>query len=167
MEGRVVVEAIAGPDRIRPQALEARAGLTVSITVGIRGLGALAEDFSRLAKGAQKRVLRQATMAGARVGRNAIRDAAPVDEGITRKNVVAAAAKQNEPGTFTSGVRVRGERRDDGTSPAFTWRFSELGTSREPARPWIRPTWDSNEDEIAVAVRDRLAGAIDEALGRR
>nr|WP_255691844.1 HK97-gp10 family putative phage morphogenesis protein [Luteimonas sp. XNQY3] len=130
-------------------------------------MGALAQDFASLKRGSQKRVLRQATMAGARVGRDAIRDAAPVREGITRKNVVAAAAKQNEPGTFTSGVRVRGERRDDGTSPAYTWRFSELGTSKEPARPWIRPPWDSNEDEIAAAVRNRLGSAIDEALGRR
>lgn len=139
----------------------------MSITVDIRGLGALAQDFATLKRGAQKRVLRQATMAGARVGRDAIRDAAPVDEGITRKNVVAASAKKNEDVRHTAGVRVRGERRDDGTSPAYTWRFSEIGTSKEPARPWIRPTWDSNEDEIAAAVRDRLGSAIDEALGRR
>jgi len=139
----------------------------MSITIDIRGLGALAEDFTRLAKGAQKRVLRQATMAGARVGRDAIRDAAPVDEGITRKNVVAASAKSNEPGQHTAGVKVRGERRDDGTSPAYTWRFSELGTSKEPPRPWIRPTWDGNEEEIADAVRNRLGSAIDEELGRR
>lgn len=139
----------------------------MSITVDIRGLGALAQDFESLKRGAQKRVLRQATMAGARVGRDAIRDAAPVREGVTRKSVVAASAKNNEDGRHTAGVRVRSERREDGTSPAYTWRFSELGTSREPARPWIRPTWDSNEDEIAAAVRDRLASAIDEALGRR
>lgn len=139
----------------------------MTITVDIRGLGALAEDFARLKRGGQKRVLRQATMAGARVGRNAIRDAAPVDEGITRKNVIAASARKNETGRHTAGVKVRGERRDDGTSPAYTWRFSEFGTSKEPARPWVRPTWDSNEEEIAAAVRDRLAGAIDEALGRR
>lgn len=94
----------------------------MSIAVDIRGLGGLAEDFARLKRGAQKRVLRQATMAGARVGRDAIRDAAPVDEGITRKNVVAASAKKNEPGQHTAGVRVRGERRDDGSSPAYTWR---------------------------------------------
>lgn len=139
----------------------------MSISVDIRGLGGLAQDFDSLKRGAQKRALRQATMAGARVGRDAIRDAAPFDTGITRKNVVAASARQNEPGTHTAGVRLRGERRDSGTSPAYTWRFSELGTSKEPARPWIRPTWDSNEDEIAEAVRKRLGTAIDEALGRR
>lgn len=140
----------------------------MSITVDIRGLAGLAEDFARLAKGAQKRVLRQATMAGARVGRDAIRDAAPVREGVTRKSVVAAGKKQNAPGTFTSGVRVRGGLEGDrASSPAYTWRFSELGTSREPARPWIRPAWDANEADITDAVRDRLASAIDEAIGRR
>lgn len=139
----------------------------MGINISIAGLDALAGDFARLARGGQKKVLRQAAMAGARVGRDAIRAAAPVDEGITRKNVVTAAAKNNAPGTFTAGVRVRSERRDGGRNPAYTYRFSELGTSKEPARPWIRPTWDSNEDEIEAAVRSRLASAIDEALSRR
>jgi len=156
----------------------------MSITVDIRGLGALAQDFATLKRGAQKKVLRQATMAGARVGRDAIREAAPVDEGELRDNVVAASAKKNDEGAHTAGVRIRNVKRTytnnasnrragraGGTyelpGPAYYWRFSELGTSKEPARPWIRPTWDSNEDEIANAVRDRLGTAIDEALGRR
>lgn len=139
----------------------------MSISVDIRGLGALAEDFSRLSRAGQRRVLRQATMAGARVGRDAIRHQAPVDEGVTRKAVVAASKRRNEPGTFASGVRVRSVRREDGRNPAYTWRFSELGTSKEPAKPWIRPTWDANEGEIVDAVRSRLAKAIDEAVSRR
>jgi len=140
----------------------------MSINVDIRGLGDLAEDFARLSRGAQKKVLRQATMAGARVGRNAIRDEAPVEKGVTRKSVVSAPKRENPPGTFTAGVKVVATPREHSRStPAYTWRFSELGTSKEPARPWIRPTWDSNEDEIAGAVRERLASAIDEALSRR
>lgn len=153
----------------------------MSIHVDIRGLGLLAQDFQRLARGAQRKVLRQATMAGARVGRDAIRGQAPVDEGDLKRNVVAASKKQNPPGTFTAGVRVRAEKgryantalnrrkRRVGQAyekpgPAYYWRFSEFGTSQEPARPWIRPTWDANEAEIAEAVRNRLAQAIDEAI---
>jgi len=139
----------------------------MTITMEIRGLGQLSEDFARLSRGVQRKVLRQATMAGARVGRDAVRRLAPVDEGITRNAVVAAGKKQNEPGTFTSGVRIRSIRREDGRNPAYTFRFSELGTSKEPARPWIRPAWDSHEDEIVAATQDALARAIDQALGRR
>src|SRR5690606_18343184 len=112
------------------------------ISVDIRGLGALAEDFARLKRGAQKRVLRQATMAGARVGRDAIRDAAPVDEGDLRDNIIAASKKRNEPGTHTAGVRVRPDRgvyantranrskkrvgqAYEKAGPAYYWRFSE------------------------------------------
>lgn len=139
----------------------------MSITVDIRGLGALAEDFARLSRGQSRRVLRQATMAGARVGRDAVRALAPEDKGTLKRAVTAASKKRNPPGTHTAGVRVRDIRREDGSSPAYTWRFSELGTSKEPARPWIRPAWDSHEAEITDAVRERLASAIDEALGRR
>lgn len=139
----------------------------MSAEIRISGLGDLAGDFERLTRAAQRRVLRQAAMAGARIGRDAAKALAPVDEGVTRDSVVAASAKQNEPGTHTAGVKIRGTRRENGASPAFTWRFSELGTSKEPARPWIRPAWDSHEDEIVAATQDALARAIDQALGRR
>jgi HK97 gp10 family phage protein len=150
----------------------------------VGGLAQHQDELQRLSKAGKRKALRQATMAGARVGAKAIKAAAPVDEGELRDNVVAAAAKQNEEGTFTAGVRVRGgkgryannarNRRAgragqyyETAGPAYYWRFSELGTSKEPARPWIRPTWDSEEDAISDAVRDRLASAIDEALVRR
>src|SRR5690606_2632203 len=97
--------------------------------IKISGLGALADDFDRLTRAAQRRVLRQATMAGARVGRDAVKALAPVDEGVTRDSVVAASARQNEPGTHTAGVKIRGVRREYGRSPAYTWRFSAMGTS--------------------------------------
>lgn len=139
----------------------------MSAEIKITGLGALAADFERLTRAAQRRVLRQATMAGARVGRDAVKALAPVDEGVTRDSVVAASARQNEPGTHTAGVKIRSIRREHGRNPAYTWRFSELGTSKEPARPWIRPAWDSHEDEIVAATQDALARAIDQALGRR
>lgn len=131
----------------------------MSISVDIAGLGALAEDFARLKRGAQKRVLRQATMAGARVASKEIKSAAPVDEGDLKRGIRPAAKRGTTDGQASAGVRVSG-------AGSRHWHFSELGTSKEPARPWIRPTWDSNEDEIEAAVRDRLAKAIDEALGR-
>lgn len=156
----------------------------MSFTVDIRGLGGLAEDFARLKRGAQGRVLRKATMAGARVGAKAIKAAAPVDEGDLQDSVVAASKKSNPAGTHTAGVRVRGRKRTyannarnrrsgragktyETQGPAYYWRFSELGTSKQPATPWVRPTWDAHESEITDAVRDRLASAIDEAIGRR
>lgn len=157
----------------------------MSITVDIRGLGALAEDFSRLSRGQSRRVLRQATMAGARVGRDAVRELAPEDSGDLKRHVVAASKRRNEPGTHTAGVRVRsggtgryantsrnrGKNRVGQTyekpSPAYYWRFTELGTSKQPAVPWIRPAWDSHEAEIVDAVRERLAQAIDDAVSRR
>lgn len=137
------------------------------ITVNIAGLGGLMQDFERLSKGQTRKVLRQAAMAGARVGAKAIKAAAPVDEGITRKAVSAASKKKNDPGQHTAGVRVRSMPRDDGTNPSYTWRFSELGTSKEPARPWIRPTWDAMTDEIGEAVQDELGEAIDKVLSAR
>lgn len=155
----------------------------MSITLDIHGLGALEEDFARLSRGQTRRVLRQATMAGARVGRDAARELAPEDSGELKRHVVAASKRQNAPGTHTAGVRVRGGRGKysntaanrgkqrvgqsyETPGPAYYWRFTELGTSKQPATPWIRPAWDSHEQEIVDAVRQRLATAIDEAISR-
>lgn len=132
----------------------------MSITVDIRGLVGLEGDFKRLSRGSQRKVLRQATMAGAKVGAKAIQSAAPVSDGDLRRGVRAAAGKRASETTAAAGVRFSGPG-------SRYWHFSEFGTSKQHAKPWIRPTWDSNEDEIAAAVRDRLASAIDEALSGR
>lgn len=42
------------------------------------------------------------------------------------------------------------------------WHFLELGTIREPARPFIAPTYDAKIVEAMEAARKRLAEKLDE-----
>ncbi|HHH0965688.1 TPA: HK97-gp10 family putative phage morphogenesis protein, partial [Yersinia enterocolitica] len=49
---------------------------------------------------------------------------------------------------------------------SFYWRFLELGTSKFPAVPFIRPAFDSKADASAQAAIDRAIQAIDEVLAK-
>jgi HK97 gp10 family phage protein len=47
---------------------------------------------------------------------------------------------------------------------AFYWVFLELGTSRMPARPFIRPTYDGAEQKALDAARENLFEHIRKVL---
>jgi len=154
------------------------------LTVHLPDLRLLAADFAELARAAQTRVLRQATLADTRVAARAIKASAPVRSGQLKATVTARAKRNNPAGSFTSGVRFRStqgtyantarNRRKgiagqafDGPPPAYYWRFTELGTSQQPARPFIRPAVDGAEHAIIQATVNGLAQAIDRAIGKQ
>ncbi len=116
------------------------------------GLAGIEKDLQLLSKAETKQVIRQANRAGATVFRDAVRDDAPEDKGILKKNVVVTGVK----GDTSAGVIVKNK--------AFYWRFSELGTSKEAAIPFIRPAFDSNQDQAADAVIEKMMEAIDKVL---
>ena len=150
-------------------------------SVNILGLGELQADFERLSRATGNKVVRDAVMAGARVARDKARAAAPVRTGKLKKNITVTRLKQADtPGGATAGLRVkrpagktvraikgRGKKKRalkaDYQSPYY-WRFIEFGTSKMPAAPFMRPSWDSSLPQIEKAVTDKLAEGIDNAI---
>ncbi|MNJ18162.1 hypothetical protein D3C77_124570 [compost metagenome] len=147
------------------------------------GLGDLQADFERLARSVGNKVVRDAVIAGARVARDKTRQATPIKTGKLKKNIEATRVKQGEtPGAATAGVRVKklagktskarkrpgkkGQSTTTDYEAPFYWRFLEYGTSKMPAAPFIRPTWDANLAEIEKATADKLAEGIDNAITR-
>ncbi|HCU0624715.1 TPA: hypothetical protein OUF10_004715, partial [Enterobacter hormaechei] len=49
---------------------------------------------------------------------------------------------------------------------AFYWRFVEIGTANMPAHPFVRPAYDTREEEAASAAIARMNQAIDEVLSK-
>ncbi|MDK1687984.1 phage N-6-adenine-methyltransferase [Cronobacter malonaticus] len=49
---------------------------------------------------------------------------------------------------------------------AFYWRFVELGTSNMPAHPFVRPAFDTRQEEATQAALARMNQAIDEVLAK-
>jgi len=151
------------------------------ISLNIIGLDDLKADFERLAKATGDKVMGDAVMAGARVARDKVRQAAPVRTRKLQKNIAATRARKSaESGGATAGIRVKkpsgkstrpvkrgsrpGKRLKTEYAAPFYWKFLELGTSTMRAHPFIRPTWDGSLPEIERAVRDKLADGIDKAI---
>lgn len=49
-------------------------------------------------------------------------------------------------------------------SEVFYGKFSEFGTSREPARPWLRPALDRKKNEIQQKMMDIIMKGIEDTV---
>ncbi|KVO88532.1 HK97-gp10 family putative phage morphogenesis protein [Burkholderia ubonensis] len=132
-------------------------------SVQVLGLADLRADFEKLAKAQSTKALRLATVAGAKVIRDAARARAPKRSGKLRRNIVSAALRQKDaPGLATAGVRVRSKGKGDSPTNAFYWRFVELGAQHMKAEPFMRPAFDASLAQAEGAIRTEIARAIDE-----
>ncbi|MCS3467398.1 HK97 gp10 family phage protein [Pseudomonas sp. JUb42] len=151
------------------------------ISIQLLGLDDLKADFERLAKATGDKIVRDAVMAGARLARDKVRQAAPVRTRKLQKNITVTRARQSEtPGGATAGIRVKkpsgkttrplkrksrpGKRLKTEYAAPFYWKFLELGTSNMRAHPFIRPTWDGSLSQIEQRVREKLVQGIDSAI---
>lgn len=126
----------------------------------------LAEDLAVLSKAETKKVLNQAARAGAEVIRDAVAEGAPKRTGKLARNIVVVSRKSG-PGEAVAGVHIRGTTTKGASrNNAFYWRFIELGTSKMPANPFVRPAYDTNQELAAQAGFDELNKAIDEVLSK-
>lgn len=84
------------------------------------------------------------------------------ETGATGEAIEAAQVDKDE----TPGLVVveLGPRR--GAARGWKAKYWELGTSRLPARPFMRPTWDEHEAGFSAAVTAALRKVFDQAAGR-
>ncbi|WP_145533743.1 HK97-gp10 family putative phage morphogenesis protein [Yersinia alsatica] len=139
------------------------------------GMLDLDRELELLSKAESRTVLRQAVRAGAAVIQAEAQSRAPERTGKLKRNIIIANGK-GDATEATAGIRVRGTNptgtNSDNTKKAvrsnnsFYWRFIELGTSKFPAVPFIRPAFDAKADEAAQVTIDRAIKAIDEVLAK-
>jgi HK97 gp10 family phage protein len=138
----------------------------MSDNVTVVGLQELGAKIDKLVDGITTRGgLRKASNAGAEVFRRELRAKAPV-----RADKYLKGPKQRKPGYLKKHIGRWTRTNQDGlsvfvgpTKSAFYARFLEFGTGNEPARPFIRPVFDSKADAAAKAFEEELAKQIDGA----
>ena len=139
------------------------------------GLLDISRDMELLSKAENKKVLRDGTRAGAEVLKEEVIKRAPERTGKLKRNVVVVTMRGRR-NAITSGVHIRGVNPETGNSDntmkasnrrnAFYWRFVELGTSNMPAHPFVRPAFDTRQEEATRAAIARMNQAIDEVLSK-
>lgn len=154
-----------------------------SIRVSVDGLSRLNTNIKQLSANLQNRLLKSAVIAGAKVVVRAAKANAPIDTGALRKSIKNLRDKQaSRKGYEVQAVSVfkikggtygstRSNKRKGivGSTyqhdpPTFYWKFNELGTVKQPARPFIQPALSQNIPAVTAAIRDKLAEGLFKAL---
>ena len=146
----------------------------------IDGLKEVQNALKELPKEIQKRPLRSAVSAGAKViADDAINKAPQGETGNLRKSIYRYRSRSQSPTgkeTFLVGVR-KGKAKYSNTSrnrrlgrvgktyqtqgEAYYWRFVEFGTSSQPARPFLRPAFENSKERAVQVMKERLGKAIE------
>lgn len=134
----------------------------------ITGLGQLLAKLDGLKRGARNRILRPALAAAARgVVKRAklnIRATLRRRTGLLARSVSAAVRTGKRAGTVYAVVGPRKGLRQTyngrPVDPTNYGHFSEFGTVKEPARPWLRPALESSRGEIRAAMAERIRGGL-------
>ncbi|QFH70989.1 HK97 gp10 family phage protein [Enterobacter sp. E76] len=148
----------------------------IDYNLDFSGLQEIARDLELLSRAENNKVLRDATRAGAEVIKQEVIKKAPVRTGKLKNNIVVLTQKARRRGDIASGVHIRGVNPRTGNSDntmkagnkrnAFYWRFVELGTSHMPAHPFVRPAFDTRQEEATQVAMARMNRAIDEVLAK-
>jgi HK97 gp10 family phage protein len=153
------------------------------ITFKVQGLDLLGRQLAELRGKTAQKIIRSAVTAGARVIVLDARRRAPVRTGALRKSIESLRDKQNSgpgiefravsvfkvPGVYANtkeNVRKgRAGRTYLQDPPTFYWKFNELGTVRQPARPFIQPALSENIGRIIDVMRKKIEEGLAKVQG--
>ena len=130
------------------------------ITVNQAELAALEKRLVEVADKVAKKALRTAARRAMAQVRKEARDKAPEDTGLLDENF--ALMTKAKDGEVSAKVGIRGGAKKNDTTP-FYFRFVELGTKSNKARPFMRPALENNAEKILSTVADELKKALDKA----
>lgn len=132
-------------------------------TLTIAGFRELESDFILLSKSEQRKLSKKAVRAGAVVFRDAVRAIAPIRTGRLKKSISVDTSRGAVAGVKFKKIRAikKSGGKNKQTLP-FYWWMIENGTSKMPARPFVRPAFDANVKKAEDAAFQQYLRDIDE-----
>lgn len=149
-----------------------------AVKIELKGFKELEAALKSFGPRVAKNGLRSADFAGARVIRDAAKEAVPVDTGLLKSQIYAARRRTPDHiATYTIRVRNKGKvtkirrfrkgrnagKYTTAAPPPVYGKFLEFGTSRMAAKPWLRPALLQNVTKAIDAIKAGLAKAIAKA----
>jgi HK97 gp10 family phage protein len=114
------------------------------------GMEELFNQLDSLGEDASK-ALKEAVMKGAEIVREDASRRAPRRTGKLSQSIIIESAEV-EPDYVSVKIGPNKE--------AFYGRFVEMGTSKMPAKPFLRPAWDANKENVKKIISDELKGRL-------
>lgn len=115
-------------------------------SVNMAGMDELLAQLDRLGENTSK-TLKEAVMKGAEIVREDASRRAPRRTGKLSQSIIVESAEV-EPDY--ASVKIGPNK------GAFYGTFVERGTSKMPAKPFLRPAWDANKREVKIIISDEL-----------
>lgn len=86
-------------------------------------------------------------------------------DGLTEVILRVKPLKVRQIGAFKASQAAAGHTPNSAQNPddPFYWRFVEFGTSKMPARPFLRPAFEVHKNRAVELIKARLAKGIDQA----
>jgi HK97 gp10 family phage protein len=130
-----------------------------SVTMHVSGLKELTERMRAMGPDINRKALRSAVGAAAGLIRDQAKATNPDDTGRTDRALYAKQIREKSSDfqqTYYVGVRSgKGERKKN--RDAWYWRLVEFGTLKMPARPFMRPAFESQKFKAVDLIAARIA----------
>lgn len=151
------------------------------MSVTIHGLSALNAQLTELGAELAAKALAQAARRAFKPVLDEAKRLVPRDTGALADSLLLAVVRKDE-NTLAVGIKIGrgrgskqarlaaaafGEGQLEGLPPVRRWHFIELGTSRTPAHPYLRPALDSNASVVIELLKKELRVSIEKALKKR
>jgi HK97 gp10 family phage protein len=148
------------------------------MSVDIKGLKELQAALNQLPREVQKRPLRAAVSAAAKVIQDEAKRRAPIDTGNLRKAVYRTRSRSGSGAgqeTFLVAVKKgkaeyantarnrrlnRVGKKYQTQGEAYYWRFLEFGTAKMAAKPFLRPAFENKKQMAVDVLKQKLGDAI-------
>lgn len=123
----------------------------MELKANLFGFKELEQALKKMPEAIAKKALEAGVKGAANAMRKEIRQDAPVDSGSLKKNIQITKNKHDKTGvSFMVAPRRK----------VFYARMVEFGTSKMPAKPFIRPAFERSKEHIIQAMRRALEKSI-------
>lgn len=159
----------------------------------LTGFKELDDQLQRLTRSTAKAALRRGLGKAAQPLVEKMRAAAPEDTGALKKSIIASTRSTNGDAgkaAYAATMRAGGNRAEAGMAlravnsanagekpsvelfvgvsgrPASVAHLYEFGSQHQPARPFMRPTWDSDKEAMLARIKAELMNDIAKTIAR-
>lgn len=132
------------------------------VTMQISGLKELSDKLREIGPDIAEKALRGGVLAAAKLVRDEAKATNPDDTGRTDRALYVKFIKEESgphQATYKVGVRS-GSKERRRNRDAWYWRFIEFGTAKKPARPFLRPSFESQKMTAIDLIAERIARRI-------
>lgn len=131
--------------------------MTSSVQFNTAELRRISLRMAQLDEKVAKKGIRTAVRKAMAIVRDQVKQTAPVETGKTKANV---AMRVSFKGSYCKvRIGITGGALKNPTSP-YWWRMVELGTRHMPARPFMLPALEGNQQAILDKLTEELGNAV-------